>query len=106
LACEAPQESGALLGIGALKRLNANHGEIKSMHVVESARGKGISSRILEAIIQTAREKDMTRVSLETHPGPYFAPAIALYQKYGFSYCGPFADYVESPNSVFMTLVL
>lgn len=96
----------ALLGFGALKRLSADHGEVKSMHVAEAARGRGAASAILRHIIATARADGLARLSLETGSRDYFIPARALYARHGFIECQPFADYRPDPNSVFMTLAL
>lgn len=96
-------EGDALVGVGALKALDAGHGEVKSMHTAELARGRGVGSALLEHIVRAARERGMSRVSLETGSWPYFAPARALYARHGFVACGPFGDYREDPNSVFMT---
>lgn len=95
-----------LLGCGALKELDAQHGEIKSMRTANAHRRKGVAARILEHIIATARERGYQRLSLETGTQPPFAPAHALYRRYGFDDCSPFADYSEDPNSTFMTLEL
>jgi len=96
----------ALLGIGALKRLSANHGEVKSMHTAQSVRGRGVGSAMLRHIIATARGRGMSRVSLETGSWEYFRPARALYASHGFVECPPFGNYVPDPNSVFMSLNL
>lgn len=95
-----------LLGVGALKRLSADHGEIKSMHTAQSMRGKGAGSAMLRHIIATARAHGMSRLSLETGSWEYFRPARAFYQSHGFVECPPFAEYVLDPNSVFMSLDL
>jgi putative acetyltransferase len=95
-----------LLGIGALKRLSADHGEIKSMHIVESMRRKGAGRAMLNHIIATARARGMARLSLETGSWEYFKPAQALYRSHGFVECPPFGDYLPDPNSVFMSLDL
>ncbi|MBV8055520.1 MAG: GNAT family N-acetyltransferase [Deltaproteobacteria bacterium] len=95
-----------LLGMGALKRLSADHGEVKSMHTAQAMRRKGVASVMLRHIIAAAHASGMARLSLETGPWEYFRPARALYKKYGFVECPPFADYVPDPNSVFMTLDL
>ena len=95
-----------LLGVGALKRLSADHGEIKSMHTAQSMRGRGAGSAMLRHIIATARVRCMSRLSLETGSWEYFRPAQALYRNHGFVECPPFADYVLDPNSVFMSLDL
>ena len=99
-------EGEALLGIGALKQLSPDHGEVKSMHTVQSARRRGVAGAMLRHIIARARESGMSRLSLETGSWDYFRPAQALYRSHGFMECAPFADYVLDPNSVFMSLDL
>ena len=95
-----------LLGFGALKRLSADHGEVKSMHIAEAMRRKGAGSELLRHIIAAAKASGMARLSLETGSWEYFQPARELYGRHGFVECGPFADYVLDPNSVFMSLEL
>jgi len=95
-----------LLGIGALKRLSPDHGEIKSMHTARSMRRRGTGSAMLRHIIAEARACAMSRLSLETGTWDYFQPARALYKSHGFVECPPFANYEPDPNSVFMTLDL
>lgn len=95
-----------LLGIGALKRLSPEHGEIKSMHTAESARHRGVGRAMLRHIIATAQRCGMSRLSLETGSWPFFQPARELYRSQGFTECPPFADYSEDSNSVFMTMDL
>ena len=97
-------EGDTLAGTGALRRLSADHGEIKSMHTAESMRRRGVGSAILRHIIGSARTRGMTRVSLETGSWPYFAAARAMYARHGFVECEPFGEYRADPNSVFMTL--
>lgn len=99
-------EGDALLGVGALKQLSADHGEVKSMHTVEAARRTGAGSAMLRHIIAQARQRGLRRLSLETGSWEYFAPARAFYRRHGLVECPPFAGYVEDPNSVFMTLDL
>lgn len=99
-------EGEVLLGIGALKRLSPDHGEVKSMHTAQSARRRGVGCAMLRHIIACARKSGMSRLSLETGSWEYFRPAQALYRSHGFVECGPFADYVLDPNSVFMSLDL
>jgi putative acetyltransferase len=99
-------EGDTLAGVGALKALSARHGEIKSMHTAESMRRRGVGAAILRHIIAVARERGMSRLSLETGSWPYFAPARGLYARHGFVECPPFGEYVPDRNSVFMTLVL
>jgi len=99
-------EGDAVVGVGALKRLSADHGEVKSMHTAETARGRGVGSAMLRQIMAAARAQGMSRLSLETGSWAYFAPARALYARRGFVECAPFGEYREDPNSVFMTLAL
>ena len=99
-------EGDAVVGVGALKRLSADHGEVKSMHTAEASRGRGVGSALLREIMAAARACGMSRLSLETGSWPYFAPARALYARRGFVECGPFGGYRQDPNSVFMTLAL
>ena len=95
-----------LLGIGALKQLWRDHGEIKSMHTAQALRGRGVGSAMLRHIVAIAEERGMSRLSLETGSGEYFRPARDLYRKHGFVECPPFGDYVPDPNSIFMSLNL
>jgi putative acetyltransferase len=99
-------EGDAVVGVGALKRLSAEHGEIKSMHTAEAARGRGVGSALLRQIMAAARARGMSRLSLETGSWAYFLPARALYARHGFVECPPFGEYQADPNSVFMTLEL
>lgn len=96
----------ALLGTGALKRLSADHGEVKSMHTAAAARRRGAGSMMLRHIVARARADGLARLSLETGSWDFFRPAHAFYKAHGFVECGPFGDYVPDPNSVFMTLEL
>ena len=97
---------GELVGCAALKELAPGHGEIKSMHTAELHRGKGVASRLVGHILEVARSRSYRRVSLETGSMEGFAPARALYARFGFRLCPPFAPYREDPHSVFMTLEL
>jgi putative acetyltransferase len=99
-------DGDALIGCGAIKELDAGHGEIKSMRTDPSYKRRGIASRLLEHIIAEARRRGYTRLSLETGSFDFFAPARALYERFGFEYCEPFADYKKDPNSSHMTMVL
>ncbi len=98
--------NGSLLAVGAIKRLDAAHAELKSMHTVEDARGRGLGRAMLARLLAVARDRGFTRVSIETGVQPAFSPARSLYESAGFEVCEPFADYRPSPNSVFMTLAL
>jgi putative acetyltransferase len=97
---------GDVLGVAALKHLDGEHAEIKSMHTAQAARGRGIGRALVEHLLAVARERGYRRVSLETGTAPAFAPARALYAKLDFAPCGPFAHYRPSPNSTYMTLSL
>ena len=96
-------DEGGLIACGAIKKLDANHAEIKSMRTCVSYRGKGVASMLLQHILKKAKLQGYQRISLETGSMPFFAPARNLYTKYGFKYCAPFSTYKEDPNSVFMT---
>jgi putative acetyltransferase len=95
-----------LLGCAALKALGAAHGEVKSMHTLSTRRRGGVGLRLLQQIVEEARKRSYRRLSLETGSMEAFAPARALYTRFGFVICEPFGDYRLDPNSVFMTLEL
>lgn len=99
-------EKAELLGCGALKELDAFHGEIKSMRTASAHLRRGVARALLAHIIDEGRLRAYRRISLETGTGNAFEPARRLYASFGFSFCGPFAQYVEDPYSVFMTSVL
>jgi putative acetyltransferase len=92
-----------LLGCGALKALDCESGEIKAMRTHDAHRRRGVGSRILERIIDEARRRGYRRLYLETGRVAEFSAAQALYRRYGFEFRGPFGDYLEDPNSVFMS---
>jgi putative acetyltransferase len=95
--------TGKPVAMGAFKRLDPGHAELKSMHVLAEFRGQGLSRAMLDHLIASARAEGITRLSLETGSQPGFAAARALYRRAGFSDCGPFATYRPDPNSVFLT---
>lgn len=97
---------GELLGVGAIRQLDPEHAEIKSMHTAAAARGRGIGRAVLNHLLGIARSRGYRRVSLETGTMAEFAPARALYESAGFIACGPFADYRPSEDNHFMTLML
>ena len=97
---------GKLLGVGALKRLDQHHAELKSMHTAEASRGQGVARAMVEHLIGVARDRHFRRVSIETGTQPAFAAARSLYATAGFTPCPPFGDYHESPNSTCMTMLL
>jgi putative acetyltransferase len=99
-------DGDVLLGCAALKELDPAHGEIKSMRTPSALRRRGAGRRLLEYIITVARSRGYERLSLETGAMPAFAPAHHLYASCGFTWCGPFGNYVADPHSLFMTLDL
>ena len=94
---------GALAGMGALKALDAERGELKSMRVDDRFRGSGVGRALLRHIMAAARERGMTSLWLETGSPDEFLPAQRLYEREGFTVCGPFDAYTDDPMSVFMT---
>jgi putative acetyltransferase len=92
-----------LVGCGALKQLGAGHAELKSMRTSTRRKRSGVASLLLTHILAEARAQGCTRLSLETGSADFFGPARALYGKFGFEECGPFADYRPDPHSTFMT---
>jgi putative acetyltransferase len=100
------RRAGVLVGIGALKQLDAEHGELKSMHTVEAERGHGVGRMVVEHLLAVAAHRGYRRVSLETGTVDAFAPARALYAKLGFVPCPPFGEYTDNPHSVCMRLDL
>lgn len=100
------RDNGAAVAMGAFKRISDTHAEIKSMHVLAEARGRGLSRAMLTHILEQAKAAGFARLSLETGVQPTFIAARALYLKAGFEECGPFEGYKPDPNSVFMTRTL
>lgn len=96
---------GTAIAIGALRRLDAVHGELKSMHTVRSERGSGVGRAMLDHLLAEARAAGTRRVSLETGTMDAFGPARAMYRTAGFVPCPPFGEYTDNPHSVCMTLV-
>ena len=102
----AARMEGALAAIGAIKHLDETHGELKSMRAAPEWRGKGVGKAMLVHLLGVARGRGYARVSLETGRTEAFAPAVALYRKYGFENCDAFADYVVDHFSQCLTLDL
>lgn len=96
-------DGSELMGCGALKALDATHGEVKSMRTANAHRRKGVARAMLRHILAEAQARAYQRLSLETGSQPGFEPARRLYAEHGFAECGPFAGYAEDPHSVFMT---
>jgi putative acetyltransferase len=99
-------EGDALLGCAALRELDAGHGEVKSMRTTPAARRRGVAAALLTQVMDEATRRGYRRLSLETGTQPEFAPARALYARFGFEPCGPFGDYRLDPCSTFMTRAL
>jgi putative acetyltransferase len=93
-----------LAGCGALKQLTSSHAEIKSMRTSHLHRRKGVAAHLLQFILNYAKDQNYSKISLETGSMDAFTPARKMYEKYGFIYCMPFANYKKDPNSLFMTL--
>ncbi len=100
------RDDQVLVGMGALKALDTARGEIKSMRTASSHRGRGIATKLLDAILDEARTRRYAAVLLETGAGEEFVAARSFYARHGFVECGPFGDYTDDPNSTFMSLTL
>tara|TARA_B100001741_G_scaffold215290_1_gene178363 strand:+ start:810 stop:1265 length:456 start_codon:yes stop_codon:yes gene_type:complete len=99
-------EQEELIGCGALKFLNKNHGEFKSIRIAEKFRGKKMSKLIIKHLINEAKNLKINKLSIETGAGEFFSPARKLFINFGFKPCKPFAHYKEDPNSCYFTLNL
>ena len=99
-------QASTLVGCGALRELDPEHGEIKSMRTASTHLRRGVGAALLRHMIAVGKKRGYRRLSLETGSMEAFAPARALYASFGFELAGPFGDYVEDPNSVFMTRAL
>ena len=96
-------EDQMLVGCGGLMELNKEQGEIKSVRTSSLRRQSGVASKLLQHMLDEAKKRGYSRLSLETGSMDHFAAARKFYGKFGFEYCKPFADYVLDPHSVFMT---
>ena len=99
-------EDNLLMGCGALKFLNKEHGEFKSIRLIDSFRKKGNEIKILKHLIFEAKKLNIKKISVETGTGDFFAPARKLFNKCGFKLCKPFAHYKEDPNSCYMSMLI
>ena len=99
-------ENNKLVGCGALKFLEKNHGEFKSIRVADEFKKKGIGERIINHLIEEAKKLEISKLSIETGSGAFFLPARNLFSKFGFKSCPPFAHYKDDPNSCYYTLDL
>jgi putative acetyltransferase len=102
----AARDGDQVLGVGALQEVEPGHGELKTMHTAEAARGRGVGRAVLDRLLAEARARGYRQVSLETGTMEAFAPARALYEGAGFTPCPPFAAYRESWNSLYLTIEL
>ena len=99
-------EGNLLMGCGALKLLNKEHGEFKSIRVEDRFRKKDNGIKILKHLIFEAKKLNIKRISVETATGDFFTPARKLFNKCGFKLCKPFAHYKEDPNSCYMSMLI
>ena len=99
-------EEADLMGSGALKFLDKEHGEFKSIRVNDKFRNKGNGSKIINHLINEAKKLNIKRLSLETGAGSFFLTARKLFNKCGFEPCRPFSHYKEDINSVYMTMLI
>ena len=99
-------EEDKLMGCGALKFLDENHGEFKSIRIHDSFRRKGHGTKIINHLINEAKKLNIKRLSIETGSGDFFAPARKLFNNCGFKPCPPFAHYKEDINSLYLTKLL
>ena len=96
-------ENNELIGCGALKFLEKNHGEFKSIRVADKFKKAGIGEKIIDHLIEEAKKLEISKLSIETGSGEFFLPARKLFMKSGFEPCNPFAHYNEDPNSCYYT---
>ena len=96
-------ENEKLIGCGALKFLDSQHGEFKSIRVADEFRIKGFGEKIIFHLIEEAKKLKIKKISIETGSGNFFKSARELFKKFGFEPCEPFAHYTEDPNSCYYT---
>tara|TARA_B100000795_G_C22627423_1_gene371296 strand:- start:87 stop:554 length:468 start_codon:yes stop_codon:yes gene_type:complete len=99
-------EKTDLIGIGALKFLDKEHGEFKSIRVNNEFRSEGNGSEIIGHLINQAKKLNIKRLSLETGAGDFFLNARKLFNKSGFKVCEPFSHYKNDINSVYMSMII
>jgi putative acetyltransferase len=97
---------GVLVGVGALRRLDADHAELKSMHTLARSRGHGVGKAMVAHIEQFAKEQGVKRISLETGATEPFKPARQLYESLSYQDCEAFGDYVSSEDNTCMTKLI
>ena len=99
-------EDNQLMGCGALKLLDKDHGEFKSIRVHDDFRAKGKGIEVVYHLIDEAKKLQIKRLSIETGTGKFFSPARKLFDNCGFKSCPPFAHYKEDENSLYLTKLL
>ena len=99
-------ENNKLMGCGALKFLDKEHGEFKSIRVHDVYRGKGNGIKVIKHLIEEAKKLNIKRISIETGAGKFFEPARKLFQKCNFKPCEPFAHYKKDINSLYLTKLI
>mgnify|MGYP000913320384 CR=1 FL=1 len=99
-------ENNELMGSGALKILDQEHGEFKSIRVNDKFRNKGYGSKLINHLIDEAKKLNIRRLSLETGAGEFFMPARKLFTRCGFRDCEPFSDYKKNVNSIYLTKLI
>ena len=99
-------EDNQLMGCGALKFLDKEHGEFKSIRIKDSFRGKGNGIKVINHLIDEAKKLKIKKLSIETGASKFFAPARKLFDNCGFKPCKPFAHYKEDVNSLYLTKLL
>ena len=95
-----------LIGCGALKFLDKEHGEFKSIRIHDNFRKKGMGIKVINHLIKEAKKLKIKRLSIETGAGDFFTPARKLFRKTGFTVCEPFAHYKKDVNSVYLTMLI
>ena len=99
-------ESKKIFGCGAIKFLDNEHGEFKSIRIHDDFRNKGYGIKIIDHLIYEAKKLNIKRISLETGAGKFFDPARRLFKKCNFEPCQPFAHYKEDKNSLYLTKLI
>jgi len=98
-------ENDELIGCGALKFLDKEHGEFKSIRLADKFRKKGNGIKIMKHLIDETKKLNIKKISIETGAGDFFKPARELFLSYGFKTCEPFAHYKKDVNSVYYEYV-
>ena len=96
-------ENDKLMGCGALKFLDDEHGEFKSIRIHNNFRNQGYGINVINHLINEAKKLNINKLSIETGAGDFFKPARKLFKQCGFEVCGPFAHYKEDINSIYLT---